>query len=146
MEEKYYKLIDKQIAKLSASDFDLDAWKSSAAYILSLIFGPEDPKIREIEKLKIDYSSWTLRDSSSTYKPTESCKKMGREIMEMAKDEIDLLGVKQETNGINEKLKQVLSTKQYDKFNSGSDPSRTREEVLKTLSKEKLIELIQSIY
>ncbi|MEL7002508.1 MAG: hypothetical protein AAFN93_07205 [Bacteroidota bacterium] len=145
MEEKYLKLIDKQIEKLAAKDFDLDAWKSSASHVLSLIFGADDPKIKEIEKLKIDYSSWALRDSSSTYKPVETCKKMGREIMEMAKDEIELLGVNIQPNKHQDILKKVLSNSQYEKFNGSNDVDKMRNEVLKSLSKEKLIELVKGL-
>jgi len=145
MKEKYLKLLDKQIEKLSAKDFDLDAWKSSASHVIGLIFGANDPKIKEIDKLKIDYSSWALRDSSSTYKPVETCKKMGREIMEMAKDEIDLLGVEIKQDKNHEILEKVLSSSQYEKFNTSNDVDKIRGEVLKSLSKEKLIELVKGL-
>lgn len=147
MEEKYHKLIDKQIEKLSAPDFDLEAWKSSAAHVIGIIFGQEDPKIKELEKLKIDYSSWALRDSGSDYKPIESCKKMGKEIMEIAKDEIELLGVKNQHSALEEKLRSVLTTSQYDKFMAGADENiqHQRSEVLKSLSKDKLIELLNIV-
>ncbi len=145
MEEKYHKLLDKQIAKLSANDFDLEAWKSSAGYVLSIIFGPEDAKIKEIEKLKIDYSSWALRDSPSDYKPIETCKKMGREILEIAKDEIDLIGVRSPKVQLNEKLKELLSNSQFEKFTSEDSSLEQRNEVLKSLNKDKLIELVSSM-
>ena len=146
MEEKYLKLLDKQIDKLSDKDFDLDAWKSSASYLLNMILGPEDLKIKEIDKLKIDYSSWALRDSSSTYKPVETCKKMGKEIMEMAKDELDLVGASNIKYKLDEKLKELLSQSQFEKFIKSSSTAKERKDLLKSMTKDKLIELISEAY
>lgn len=146
LEAKYHKLLDKQIDKLDSKDFDLDAWKSSATHIISLLFGEDDPKIKEIDKLKIDYSSWALRDSSSTYKPIDSCKKVGREIMEIAKDEIDLLGVTNPKDQLTNKLKELLTDTQYEKFTEEGVASKQQEDVLKTLTKEKLVDALMSIY
>ncbi|MDX1628729.1 MAG: hypothetical protein R3345_08515 [Fulvivirga sp.] len=143
MEEKYQKLIDKQIEKLSADDFDLDAWKSSASYVIKIIFGPKDPKIEEINKLKIDYSSWALRDSSPNYKPIETCKKKGKEILEIAKDEIELLGVSTPATALNKKLKSLLSDEMYEKFIEGNEDNRLA--ALKSLKKDQLVDLVKLV-
>jgi hypothetical protein len=79
--------------KLSEKDFDLEAWKAAAIGLFSRTFGELDPKIKAIQQLKIDYSSWALRDAPSTYHPIESCKKLGREILLAAIDEIELFGL-----------------------------------------------------
>jgi len=146
LEEKYFKLIEKQIDKLSAEDFDLDAWKSSAVYALRLIFGEKDPKIEEIKSLKIDYSSWALRDASSTYRPVEMCKKKGREIMEIAKDELELNGASNSRTLFEEQLKNLLSTDQYKKFIDGATTPEERAKILKSLNKDQLISLVNSFY
>lgn len=142
MVKKYLKLIDKQIAKLDNEDFDLEAWKSSAAYILKMIFGSDDSKIKEIEGLKIDYSSWALRDASSTYRPEEMCKKKGREIMEIAKDELDLNGVKSKDAELMVRLKEQLTEQQFEKLTKSEEDSKA---VLKSLNKDQLIKLLMPL-
>ena len=114
MEEKYIQLFTRQIEKLDTEDFDLEAWKSSTIVLLKKVFGAQDPKIEQIEKLKIDYSSWTLRDSNAKYKPIETCKKIGKEILLSAIDEIELLGV----NDNKTALKAFFSEGQLDKLKS----------------------------
>ncbi|MEQ8414630.1 MAG: hypothetical protein RIF36_27860 [Imperialibacter sp.] len=79
--------------KLNEKEFDLEAWKASAVSLFSRTFGATDPKIKQIHDLKIDYSSWALRDAPSTYHPLDSCKKLGREVVLSAIDEIELFGL-----------------------------------------------------
>jgi len=139
-DKKYIKLLDRQIDKLLDSDFDLDAWKSSTIYILTLIFGSDDPKIREVNDLKIDYSSWALRDSRSDYKPIETCKKKGREILEIARDEIELFGIPQpDSNG---PLKEVLTEEAYHEFMAENSTDEIKRGILKSLKKDQLLELL----
>lgn len=139
-EKKYVKLLDKQIAKLSDNTFDLDAWKSSTIYLLTLIFGKEDPKIKEVEDLKIDYSSWALRDSGSGYKPIETCKKKGHEILEIAKDELELFGAT--PGGQEEPLKEFLPGNAYNEFMAEDSTEDIKRGILKTLKKEQLLEIV----
>ncbi len=139
MIEKYIKLIDNQIAKLDADGFDLDAWKGSTKYVLTLIFGSKDAKISEVENLKIDYSSWALRDSKSDYKPIETCKKKGRELLEIAKDELELFGVKEHHGTA--KLKSILDEESDQLFDKGITKGK-KKEILKKLSKDQLVEVI----
>ena len=139
MEEKYLKLIDNQIAKLALDDFDLDAWKSSTRYVLTMIFGAADSKIIEIDNLKIDYSSWALRDSKSDYKPIESCKKKGKEILLVAKDELELFGVKDRNQ--TDLLKSILND-QTDKLLDKKTSIDERRAVLKKLSKDQLADVV----
>jgi hypothetical protein len=79
--------------KLNEKEFDLEAWKASAVSLFSRTFGASDPKIKQIHDLKIDYSSWALRDAPSTYHPLASCKNLGREVVLSAIDEIELFGL-----------------------------------------------------
>ena len=143
MEEKYLNLLDKQIEKLKSDEFDLDAWKSSSVYVLSLVFGKDDPKIKEIENLKVEYSSWSLRDASPDYRPIETCKKKGREIMEISKDEVEFRSAREQLNSLENKLKKILSSEQFEELNNADDDERTK--ILKTLKKDELISLIKSL-
>ena len=92
MKAQYIKLLKKQISKLDDEHFDLEAWKTSAITVLHRIFGESDPRAKQIDQLKIDYSSWALRDSNSNYKPVETAKLKGKEILNTAIDEIEVFG------------------------------------------------------
>lgn len=93
MTKKLIKLLQSQIDKLDQPDFDLEAWKSSTTSVLTRVFGGSDVRIKQINELKIDYSSWALRDSNAQYKPVESCKRKGGEILKTAIEEIELFGL-----------------------------------------------------
>jgi len=92
MKSQYIKLLQKQIDKLDHETFDLEAWKTSTITILHRIFGETDLRAKQIDNLKIDYSSWALRDSNSHYKPIETAKLKGRELLNTAIEEIEVFG------------------------------------------------------
>ena len=92
MKNEYINLLKKQINKLEEDQFNLEAWKTSAIAVLQRIFGMSDLRAKQIEDLKIDYSSWALRDSDSNYKPIETAKLKGREVLNTAIDEIEICG------------------------------------------------------
>lgn len=92
MKTQYIKLLKKQVSKLDEESFELEAWKTSAITVLQRIFGEGDLRAKQIENLKIDYSSWALRDSNSKYKPVEIAKLKGKEILNTAIDEIEIFG------------------------------------------------------
>ena len=92
MKTQYIQLLQKQISKLDHESFDLEAWKTSAITVLHRIFGETDPRAKQIDNLKIDYSSWALRDSNSSYKPIESAKRKGKELLLTAIEEIEIFG------------------------------------------------------
>ena len=91
--KKALQLIDKHINKLDLEPFDLEAWKSGAQSLLEMLFGAQHTSIGQIKALKVDYSSWALRDATAKYNPVATCKRMGRELLENAKDEIELYGL-----------------------------------------------------
>ncbi len=91
--KKAIQIIDKQIQKLDAEPFDLEAWKSGAQSMLEMLFGAGHPSIAQIKALKVDYSSWALRDATAKYNPVATCKLMGKELLENAKDEVELYGL-----------------------------------------------------
>ncbi|MEL6562706.1 MAG: hypothetical protein AAFQ94_31345, partial [Bacteroidota bacterium] len=93
--KEFITILEKQLEALSAKDFDLEAWKKGTIARLSSVYGPEDPRIEQLEDIKIDYSSWALRDSDSSYKPVESCKKVGKAIVEAIIDDVRVFGFTQ---------------------------------------------------
>ncbi|WP_421874413.1 hypothetical protein [Marinoscillum sp.] len=137
MKKQFVKLLEKQIDKLEAEDFDLEAWKSSSISILTRIFGEDSPKVKQIDQLKIDYSSWALRDSNSQYKPVESCKRKGREILSTAIDEIDTFGVP--TNGPSDLLKEYFDDEEVKILLSESGDKTSVISKLKKKDLEKLV-------
>lgn len=93
MKEKYITLIKEQIAKLDDKDFDLNAWKARTNIILARIFGDNNQKIRQINEIKYEYGSWSLRDISGSETAEDICKKLSKEILDAAVDELENFGV-----------------------------------------------------
>jgi hypothetical protein len=85
-------LLKKLIEKLDDKNFNLEAWKSSVMIILARIFGENSQKIRQIEKIEYDYSSWSMRDTSGI-PYLQTCKKLGRQILETSILELETLGL-----------------------------------------------------
>ena len=138
MKTQYIELLEKQIGKLDNESFDLEAWKSSAQVVLSRIFGKEDPRIEQIEALKIDYSSWALRDSNANYKPVETAKSKGREILRTAVEEIEIFGLpeNQATLTLGKEMAkelQNLSESERKKYFQGMKKNKLVELLLKVL-------------
>jgi hypothetical protein len=96
MKEQEIKMLQKQVSKLKSDDFDLDAWKTGAIIILERIFGPGNQKISQLEKIKYDQSSWALREAKGSKNLMETCKKQGQEILEIAIDELEHIGLPEE--------------------------------------------------
>ena len=89
-------LLQKQIDKLVADDFDLEAWKSGSIIILERLFGLENQKIAQILKIKYDQSSWALREAKGSKNMMETCKRQGKEILHIAIDELAHFGLPEE--------------------------------------------------
>ncbi len=141
MIKKFMQLIQRQVEKLDQSDFDLEAWKSGTITILNRVLGEATPHIKQIESLKIDYSSWALRDSNSKYNPVETCKKKGKAILEAALDEIEILGVDQkEKETTYTKLAAELKKDEIKSLQSGD-----RSKVLGGMKKEKLVKIVDRL-
>ena len=83
-------LLKKQRERIDSDDFDLEAWKSTTSALISRVFGIEDPRIKIIEDLKIDYGSWALRDASSKYDPVATCKRKAKDLVDMSLEELHL--------------------------------------------------------
>jgi len=133
MEEQYIKLLRKQIEKLENEDFDLEAWKTSCIAVLHRIFGERDARANQIDQLKIDYSSWMLRDSNSRYKPIETAKRKGKEILNTAIEEIEVFGAPQ-TSSDHDFAKELQEMTQSD-----------RKKHFEGMRKDKLVELLMKL-
>jgi hypothetical protein len=93
MAKKEISILRKQIERLDVKDFDLEAWKKFTIVMLARIFGDTSEKIRQIESIEYDYSSWALRDTSGTSSYLDSCKKLGRKILEASIAELETFGL-----------------------------------------------------
>jgi len=92
MRDKKIELLQKQLKKLDAKDFNLNAWKNSSILILERIFGKDSPKIKKIDEIHYDLSSWSMRDTLGT-SSLDACKRTGKEILEVCIMELETLGL-----------------------------------------------------
>lgn len=107
MAQKEIKLLEQQIARLTDKDFDLEAWKKYTIIFLARIFGSDDEKIRQTEQLDFEFSSWTLRDASGDKSYEDGTKKLAKEILTAAIDEIKIFGIPESSK--NEEDKDLVS-------------------------------------
>jgi hypothetical protein len=96
MIDKYIELLKHQIEKLHDEPFDLEAWKRATNVLLGRIFGDASTKISEIEKIRFDYGSWSLRDASGSSDQMDSCKNQGKVILEACIAELEIVGLEEE--------------------------------------------------
>jgi hypothetical protein len=154
--KKKISLLKKQIIKLDNSDFDLEAWKSSTIIVLEKIFGASNQKIRQIEKIQLDFSSWSLRDSSGSLTKLDTCKKRGKEILEVCIDELESFGFQKEEEtvppAINQALEEHLTISQYkaikEIMQSDQDKSEQKKllkEKIEEMGKDKPLEILVEI-
>ena len=98
--KQFISILEKQLTELDARDFDLDAWKKGAIARLSSIYPENSYHLQQLRDIKIDYSSWALRDSNADYKPIDSSKKVGKTIIEAAIDDLKVFGLPKKHNAI----------------------------------------------
>ena len=144
MPEQEIKLLKTQIDRLSAKDFDLDAWKKYTIIILARIFGENTVKISQIESIEYDYSSWSLRDTTGSNIYLDSCKKLGREILQASIDELETLGLPKTekttdeffhviTNALQDELRGTQVKEINHILASGDSPEIKRDKILEKL-------------
>lgn len=152
MAEKEIALLKEQIARLDEKKFDLEAWKNRTEIFLERIFGKESPKLKMIQNLHYDYSSWNLRDTyaGGSAKDKDPVRIQAKEILEATIAELENLGLPQEKKGqqkIRELLEDELTGKQMkelDALINSEDQEKTEKlaEILETLPKENLVAVI----
>jgi len=147
MKIKEVTLLKKQISKLDAEDFDLEAWKTGSIILLEKLFGAENQKMQQMEKIKYDQSSWALREAKGSKNMMDTCKKQGKEIMEIAIDELTHLGspeieehhVATFKNTIVHALENELKIAEYKALaaiiKSDKRPEQKKEELISALNK-----------
>jgi hypothetical protein len=158
---KEIKILEEQINKLDSKNFDLEAWKQYSIVLLARIFGDNNQKIHQIEKIEYDYSSWSLRDTSGSSEYLETCKKLGKEIIQASIDELNTFGLP-ESVGSGQDLIPVdvlltafeddLKVSQFRKLKSivnsqkSVDKKKTEiEDLLKNLQKDDLLNILLNI-
>jgi hypothetical protein len=140
MKKKYIQLLQTKINKLENPDFDLEAWKTSVITTLIHVLGHQDARIKLINELKIDYSSWALRDATAGYNPEATCKKQGREILESIIEEIELFGPSNQQSNPVENITDTNLVKSIDSKNWVAVTA-----VLKKMKKEELVNVVMSL-
>ena len=144
MTDKYIKLLRDQISTLNSEEFDLEAWKSSTIIYLSRIFGDSSAKIEQIEKIRYEQGSWSLRDASGNSDMMISCKRRGKAILEACINELEVLGVDDdqlntsEGNPISEGLNEELKVSQLKELRKILKTKSSREEKTEALSNKLL--------
>lgn len=148
MAEKEIALLKEQIARLDDKKFDLEAWKNHTVIFLERIFGKDSPKLKMIQNLHYDYSSWSLRDTyaGGSAKDKDPVRIQAKEILEAIITELENLGLpqeKEEQQIIKELLADELTGKQVkemDALLNSDDPEKTEKltKILESIPKENL--------
>ena len=140
MVKKEISILKKQIERLDVKNFDLEAWKKFTIVMLARIFGDTSEKIRQIESIEYDYSSWSLRDTSGSSAYLESCKKLG---LEASIEELEAFGLP-EGSGEDDKFFQVIIEALKDEL-KGSQFRELKDIILKTKKDAELKDKISGI-
>lgn len=74
---------------IDQKNFDLEVWKIKATLVIKKVFGDSDEKLKLIEALHYDYSSWSLRDQNGT-RQSDTIKEKAKGIIEAAILELSL--------------------------------------------------------
>ncbi len=161
MSENKIEILQKQIDKLENKSFDLEAWKKHTIILLEAIFGTGSQKVKQIENIEYEYNSWSLRDTSGYSAYLDSCKKLGREVLEASIEELQMKGEPQpgeEKEGkiaisvILDALDDELKGSQYKALMkhlktdmNPEEKSRQVHDIIKELDHETIIAILQGI-
>ena len=143
MAKKEIEILQKQIERLNVRDFDLEAWKKYTIVMLARIFGDTSEKIRQIESIEYDYSSWALRDTSGSSSYLESCKKLGRKILEASIEELNTFGLP-DRSGYDDRFFLIITEALQDEL-KGSQFRQLKDVILKTKQAEELKDKVREI-
>lgn len=143
MAKKEIAVLKQQIERLEIKDFDLEAWKKFTIVMLARIFGDTSEKIRQIESIEYDYSSWSLRDTSGSSSYLDSCKKLGRKILEASIEELEAFGLP-EKNGEDDKFFRIIVDALQDEL-KGSQFRHLKDVILKTKNEQDMKDQVREI-
>jgi hypothetical protein len=155
MAEKEITLLKEQIVRLDEVKFDLRAWKNRTLIFLERIYGKESPKLKMINELHYDYSSWSLRDTAAggSAKDKDPVRIQAREILEATIAELETLGLpseKKEQQKARELLEDELTGKQMkniDTLLNSEDSEKTEKvaKILESVSREELASILSKL-
>ncbi len=155
MAEQEIVLLKEQIERLGEEKFDLEAWKNRTVIFLERIFGKESPRLKMIQNLHYDYSSWSLRDTyaGGSAKDKDPVRIQAKEILEAIIAELESLGLpqgKKEQQKLRELLDDELTGKQVKEIDSllnSADQEKQEKlaEILESLPKESLVAVIAKL-
>lgn len=143
MPKKEISILNKQIERLDVKDFDLEAWKKFTIVMLARIFGDTSEKIRQIESIEYDYSSWSLRDTSGSSAYLESCKKLGRKILEASIEELETFGLPDRA-AESDRFFHIIIESLQDEL-KGSQYRQLKDVILKTKKDDELRDKVREI-
>jgi hypothetical protein len=143
MAKKEIAILKKQIERLEIKEFDLEAWKKFTIVMLARIFGDTSEKIRQIESIEYDYSSWALRDTSGSSSYLDSCKKLGRKILEASIEELEAFGVP-EKSGEEDHFFNLIINALQDEL-KGSQFRELKDVIMKTKDEARLMDKVREI-
>jgi CO dehydrogenase/acetyl-CoA synthase alpha subunit len=155
MAEKEISLLKGQLAELNDKKFDLEAWKNHTLIFLERIFGKDNSKLKLIQELHYDYSSWSLRDTAAAGKTKDKdpVKMQAREILEATILELETLGLPQNTDDqrkVWELLQDELTGKQVKEIEAiinseNEEKTKKISNIIETLEKENLSLLLAKL-
>jgi len=155
MQDRSFRLLKEQIARLDDKKFDLEAWKNRTIIFLERIFGKENSKIKMIQNLHYDYSSWSLRDTfaGGSAKDKDPVRIQAKEILDAVISELENLGLPQQKHEklkIKELLEDELTGRQSKELEtilkSGEQEKEEKiQEILEGLEKENLASIISKL-
>lgn len=142
MAKKEIAVLKQQIERLEIKDFDLEAWKKFTIVMLARIFGDTSQKIRQIESIEYDYSSWSLRDTSGSSSYLDSCKKLGRKILEASIQELEAFGLPETSD--DDKFFRIIVDALQDEL-KGSQFRQLKDIILKTKSEKEMKDQVREL-
>jgi hypothetical protein len=155
MAEQEIALLKEQIERLGEEKFDLEAWKNRTVIFIERIFGKDSPRLKMIQNLHYDYSSWSLRDTfaGGSAKDKDPVRIQAKEILEAIIAELESLGLPQEKKE-QQKLRELLEdeltgkqVKEIDILLNSADQEKQEKlaEILESLPKENLVAVISKL-
>ena len=143
MAKKEIAILKKQIERLEIKDFDLEAWKKFTIVMLARIFGDTSEKIRQVESIEYDYSSLALRDTSGSSSYLDSCKKLGKKILEASIEELEAFGLP-DRSGDDDKFFQIIIEALQNEL-KGSQFRQLKDVILRTDKEEVMKDKVREI-
>ena len=155
MAKKEISLLQEQLARLDEKKFDLEAWKNHTLIFLERIFGKDNSKLKLIEELHYDYSSWSLRDTAAAGKTKDKdpVKMQAREILGATILELERLGLPEDEDDQSKVwslLQDELTGKQVKEIDAilksdDNEKSKKIGKILENLEKENLSLLLANL-